>query len=63
MTVVEMQVDEAFVGLENAETRLSPEWAAAGAWARNLALLFLLGIAQLGWIGALAYFAYVFLTT
>jgi len=63
MTVVEMQVDEAFVGLENAETRLNPEWAAAVARARNLALLFLLGITQLGWIGALAYFAYIFLTT
>jgi hypothetical protein len=58
MTVLEMEVGDSFVGLDDAETRLSP--AAQGA--RNVGLLLFLGAAQLAWLGTLGYFTYVFVS-
>ena len=63
MTVVEMQIDGPFVGLDNAELNIPAPLAAAGVHVRNIAVLVLIGATQVAWLGTLGYFAFVFVTS
>jgi|SwirhisoilCB1_FD_contig_31_12900474_length_234_multi_3_in_0_out_0_1 hypothetical protein len=63
MTVAETQVDDSFVGLNNAELNVPAQLATVGAHARSIGMLVLLGAIQVGWLGTLGYFAYVFVTS
>lgn len=63
MTVVATQVDDSFVGLDNAELKIPAELAAVGKRAREVGTLLLLGASQVAWVGTFGYFAYVFITS
>lgn len=61
MAVAEVKADELFVGLDHAETRLPTAWFAACERASRLAVILLLGAAQIAWVATLGYLALLFL--
>jgi len=59
MSAVELPVEVGSVGVEHAETHLP--WQAVVDRARSHALLALIGVVQVAWLGGFAYSAYLFL--
>jgi hypothetical protein len=62
MTAVETEAGDPFVGLNDAETRLSTRWIAQRERWQDRGVLLLLGAMQLAWIAALCYLGYVFVS-
>lgn len=63
MAVAEVKADDLFVGFDHAETRLSDEWVTAAEAASRLAVTLLLIAAQIAWVVAFGYFAFMFLAS
>jgi hypothetical protein len=61
MAAVEPATTDAFVGLEDAETRLPDRWAARRDRAVNAAVIGFIVVMQLAWFAAFGYAAYRFI--